>query len=138
MIILDTNVISELMKTSPDKNVLRWISSFAASNLYTTSITKAEILYGVNLLPEGKKRTAFESAARDMFKKDFAGRLLAFGSDAADSYARIAVRRSRSGRPISHFDAQIVAIADSCGAKIATRNVRDFEDCGVVIVNPWA
>lgn len=137
MIILDTNVVSELMKASPDKNVLKWIASCAVSSLYTTSITKAEILYGINLLPAGKRRTAFESAAEDMFKEDFVGRIVAFGNDAAESYARIASKRSRDGRPISHFDAQIAAIAYSCGANIATRNVRDFDGCGVTVIDPW-
>lgn len=89
------------------------------------------------LLPAGKRRSAFETAANAMFREDFAGRILPFGSDAAHPYARIAVERRRAGRPISHFDAQIAAIARSTGAAVATRNVSDYEGCGVKLINPW-
>ncbi len=89
------------------------------------------------LLPPGKRRDAFEASAQAMFAEEFAGRILAFGAAAALPYACIAVDRRRSGRPISHFDAQIAAIARCSGAAIATRNVADFEGCGVEILNPW-
>lgn len=137
MIVLDTNILSELMKPAPSERVAAWMASQPAQSLYTTSITEAEILHGVLLLPSGRKRRAFEAAAKEMFREEFAGRVLAFGSDAAFPYARIARDRRRAGRPISHFDAQIAAIARSTGAKVATRNVSDFEGCGVDIVNPW-
>jgi len=137
MIILDTNVISELMKAVPDNAVLSWLSACPAVDLYTTTITQAEILYGIMLLPPGKRRTAIESAADAMFNEDFAGRILPFGSDAVHPYARIASERSRSGHPISHFDAQIAAIASAAGATILTRNTRDFDRCAVRVVNPW-
>lgn len=137
MIILDTNVVSELMKAAPAERVLGWIAAQPASALYTTSITQAEILHGLALLPTGKRRNALESAAEAMLREDFAGRILPFGSDAALAYARIAADRRRAGRPISHFDAQIAAIARSAGAAIATRNVTDYDRCGVKIFNPW-
>ena len=137
MIILDTNVVSELMKAAPAERVLRWIAAQPASALYTTSITEAEILHGLALLPTGKRRNALESAAEAMLSEDFAGRILPFGSDAAHAYARIAADRRRAGRPISHFDAQIAAIARSAGAAIATRNVTDYDRCGVKILDPW-
>ena len=137
MIILDTNVVSELMKATPAERVLGWIATQPASALYTTSITEAEILHGLALLPAGKRRNALESAAEAMLSEDFAGRILPFGSDAAHAYARIAADRRRAGRPISHFDAQIAAIARSAGAAIATRNVTDYDRCGVKILNPW-
>ena len=137
MIILDTNVLSELMKPKPDRRVVRWVDSQPAASLFTTSITQAEILHGIMLLAPGLKRRAFEAAAEAMFREDFAGRVLAFGSDSAPPYARIAVDRRRAGRPISHFDAQIAAIAVSCGTPVATRNTADFEGCGVDLVNPW-
>jgi hypothetical protein len=89
------------------------------------------------LVPAGKRRKAFEGAAEAMFREEFAGRVLPFNSDAASPYAAIAVDRRRAGRPISHFDAQIAAIARSSGATIATRNIDDFEGCGVDLVNPW-
>jgi predicted nucleic acid-binding protein len=137
MILLDTNVLSELMKPIPDPGVADWVAGRPAATLYTTSITQAEILHGVMLLPAGKRRNAFEAAADAMFRDDFAGRILGFGSDAAPLYARIAVARRKAGRPISHFDAQIAAIARVTGATVATRNVADFEGCGVKIVDPW-
>jgi len=137
VIILDTNVVSELMKAAPAERVLGWIAAQPASALYTTSITQAEILHGLALLPTGKRRNALESAAEAMLREDFAGRILPFGSDAAHAYARIAADRRRAGRPISHFDAQIAAIARSAGAAIATRNVTDYDRCGVKILNPW-
>ena len=137
MILLDTNVLSELMKPTPDPVVMNWVGGRPAATLFTTSITQAEILHGVMLLPAGKRRSAFEVAAEAMFRDDFAGRILGFGSEAAPYYARIAVARRKAGRPISHFDAQIAAIALVAGAIIATRNVPDFDGCGVKIVHPW-
>ncbi|MGH8582037.1 MAG: type II toxin-antitoxin system VapC family toxin [Gammaproteobacteria bacterium] len=115
---------------------MRWVASQPATSLYTTSITQAEILR-VMLLPSGRRRNAVEVAAEAMFKEDFGGRILPFASDAARPYARIAVERRRVGRPIAQFDAQIAAIARSTGAAIATRNVRDFEGCGVKVINHW-
>ena len=138
MIILDTNVVSELMKPTPATVVQRWTAAQPASGLYTTSITQAEILHGVILLPSGRRRKSFESAAEAMFLEDFVGRVLPFGSDAARPYAEIAAARRRAGRPISHFDAQIAAIARASGAAVATRNVADFEGCGVKVIDPWA
>ena len=116
---------------------MRWMAAQPATSLYTSSITQAEILHGIMLLPSGRRRKALEAAAVAMFREDFAGRILAFGSDAAEPYARIAVERRRRGRPVSHFDAQIAAIARSAGAAIASRNVTDYDGCGVKVVNPW-
>ncbi len=137
MIILDTNVLSEVMKPAPDAEVLAWMAAQPAANLYTTSVTQAEILHGLTLLPAGRRRRALEVAATSMFTEDFEGRILGFGTEAALPYARIASDRRRAGRPISHFDAQIAAIACSAGAAIATCNRTDFEGCGVKLVDPW-
>lgn len=137
MILLDTNVLSELMKAAPAESVVRWFSTQPATSLYTTSITQAEVLHGILLLPPGRRRSAFEAAADAMFEEEFAGRILPFGSDAAHPYARIAAKRRRAGRPISHFDAQIAAIAHSAGAAVASRNVADFDGCGLEVINPW-
>jgi hypothetical protein len=137
MIILDTNVLSELMKPAPTGKVVDWMASHSAASLYTTSITQAEILHGLMLLPKGRRRSALEAAATSMFVEDFAGRILGFGTDAAPPYAQIASDRRRAGRPISHFDAQIAAIARFTGGVIATRNVADFDGCGVTLVDPW-
>jgi len=137
MILLDTNVVSELMKAAPVESVIAWVGAQSVSSLYTTSVTQAEILHGIMLLPPRKRRRGIEAAAQAMFAEDFESRILGFGSDAAMSYAHIATDRRRAGRPISSFDAQIAAIARSVGAIIATRNVADFSDCGVEVVNPW-
>jgi predicted nucleic acid-binding protein len=137
MIILDTNVLSELMKPKPDRRVVRWVDSQPAASLFTTSITQAEILHGAMLLPKGKRRTSIDDAVTSMFEEDFAGRVLAFDSEAAFPYARIASERRRAGRPISQLDAQIAAIAESRGASVATRNVADFDGCGVGVIDPW-
>jgi toxin FitB len=138
MIVLDTNVVSELMKPAPADRVVKWVGSQTASSLYTTSVTQAEILHGVLLLPTGKRRKAFEEAAAAMFDEDFAERILPFGSDAAPFYAEIAAERRRRGRPISQFDAQIAAISRASGAWLATRNVSDFDHCRIDIVDPWS
>ena len=137
MTVLDTNVISELMKRVPADAVIGWIATQPVTSLYTTSVTQAEILHGILLLPSGRKRSALEAAAEAMFREDFAGRILPFGSDAAYAYARIAIDRRRLGRPISHFDAQIAGISRSAGAAIATRNVMEYDGCGVRVINPW-
>lgn len=137
MILLDTNVVSELMKPVPARPVAAWAALHAATSLYTTSITEAEILHGVMLLPAGQRRARLQVAAEAMFGEDFRGRVLPFGSEAARAYALIAAQRRRSGRPISHFDAQIAAIGRSTRASIATRNTADFEGCGVELVDPW-
>ncbi len=137
MIILDTNVLSELMKPRPAPTVVEWTAAQPPASLYTTSITQAEILHGLMLLPAGRRRRALGAAATSMVLEDFGGRILGFGTDAALPYARIASDRRRAGRPISHFDAQVAAIARSTGAVVATRNLTDFEGCGVMLVDPW-
>jgi toxin FitB len=137
VILLDTNVLSEMMRPEPDARVLDWVREQPAVTLFTTSISQAEIFHGILLLPPGKRRQAFEEAAKAMFEEDFAGRVLAFGSDSALPYAHIASDRRRAGRPISQFDAQIAAIAIASRASVATRNVTDFEGCGIAVVNPW-
>ena len=137
MIVLDTNVVSELMKAAPSAAVAAWIADQPATTLYTTSITQAEILHGILLLPAGKRRGALEAAAEAMFDEDFSGRVLPFGAEAARAYAQIAAQRRHAGRPISHFDAQIAAVARSARAAVATRNVSDYEGCGITVVNPW-
>jgi predicted nucleic acid-binding protein len=125
------------MKAAPADDVVRWVAAQPVTGLCTTSITQAEVLHGIMLLPPGKRRAAVEAAAVAMFEEEFEGRILPFDSDAAPSYARIAAQRRHAGRPISHFDAQIAAIALATGAALATRNVADFEGCGVKVINPW-
>lgn len=138
MIILDTNVLSELMRAKPVSSVVEWLDDQPARNVYLTSITRAEILFGIELLPKGKRREAIARVAEAMFEQDFDGRILPFGSHAAAAYASIAAERQRAGRPVATFDAQIAAIARVSGAVLATRNVRDFDGYGVDVMNPFA
>jgi hypothetical protein len=137
LILLDTNVLSELMKAAPDRTVLRFVNGIPAMALFTSAITQAEILYGIALLPDGKRRDALLAAARTALDNHFRGRVLPFDGDAAEAFAAIAAGRLQNGRPISQADAQIAAIAKSRGAALATRNVADFDGCGVSVVNPW-
>jgi len=137
MIVLDTNVLSELMRSQPAQSVIDWFDKQPATGLYVTSITQAEVLQGILRLPKGKRREAIAVAANEVFEHDFGGRILAFGSDAAKAYALIVSSRQRLGRPIAAFDAQIAGIAKCSGASVATRNVGDFEGCGIAILNPW-
>lgn len=116
MILLDTNVVSELMKAEPSPGVLAWIDAASAATLFASAITQAEILYGVALLPSGKRRDALAGAARAAFDSLFRGRILPFDSDAAEVFAALAAERRQVGRPIAQADAQIAAIARSCSA----------------------
>jgi len=137
VIILDTNVLSELMRPRPAPRVVTWVAKQPATELFTTSITVAEIFYGIELLTKGKRREGLLAAAEAMFAEDLAGRIFGFESDAARAFSKIAAHRRALGRSISHADAQIAAITQVRGAKLATRKVADFEDCGLDIVDPW-
>jgi toxin FitB len=137
MIILDTNILSELMKSKRSEIVCNWVAQQSLMRLFITTITQAEILYGIALLPAGKRRDELSQAAQLMFSEDFAGRVLPFDQAAAVAFANIASQRRRSGTPISQADAQIAAICYTHGATIATRNFSDFEGCGISIINPW-
>jgi predicted nucleic acid-binding protein len=137
MLILDTNVISEIMQPSPSPRVLNWWSQQQTGELFTSTVSMAEILYGIELLPKGKRRDRLLAEAAAMFNEDFAGRILPFDEEAARAFAEIAAARRTLGRPIAEFDAQIAAIARTHRAALATRNPSDFEACGVRLVNPW-
>jgi len=137
MIILDTNVLSELMRPKPSESVLAWIAKQPDAELFTTSITEAEIFYGIEVLPRGKRREHLTTAAEAVFTEDFSGRVYGFDSAAARAFSRIASGRRTSGRPISHTDAQIAAIARTKRARVATRDVKGFAQCGVDVVDPW-
>ena len=137
MIVLDTNVVSELMKSAPEPAVMVWINALPAATVFVSAVTQAEILYGVALVPEGKRREGLALAARTAFETYFRRRILPFDSEAAEAFAVLAASRRQAGRPISQADGQIAAIARSRGAALATRNVPDFEGCGVEVVDPW-
>ena len=137
MIVLDTNVLSEPLRPSPSTKVLDWMRSQPNTVLFTTTITEAELLYGIALLPRGKRRDLLKSVVERMFAVHLAGRILPFDGAAARDYADIAAVRRRSGRPMSEPDARIAAIARSRGAELATRNVADFAGCELEVINPW-
>lgn len=137
MIVLDTNVVSELMRPSPDPAVENWVINRPAGRLFFSAVGEAELRYGVAIMPAGRRRDALASEIEAMLREDFAGRVLPFDSDAARAYAEIAASRRASGRAASQADSQMAAIARSRGMALATRNVRDFEDMGLDILNPW-
>lgn len=136
-ILLDTNVLSELMRARPEPAVRAWIARQRPDSLFVSAVTQAEMLLGAALLPVGKRRAALETALRSMFDQEFADRVLPFDGAAALRYAEIATTRRRAGRPMSQFDAQIAAIAGSRGLRLATRNLKDFEGCGMRLLDPW-
>ena len=138
MIVLDTNVLSELLRSTPDPGVTAWIASRPLATLFTTTVTQAEMLHGIRILPTGQRRNQLEDAMLGLFEEDFSGRILPFDSSAALFYAEIAASRRRAGRPISQFDAQIAAIVMAWGGELATRNVTDFADTGVNVVDVWS
>jgi hypothetical protein len=137
VIVLDTNVLSEMLRPKPARQVESWMAAQPPAMLFLTAVTQAEILYGLALLDDGKRRNKLSAAIKPIFDEDFAERILPFDADAAIDYAAIAGARRSAGRPISQFDAQIAAIVRSRGATLATRNTRDFEGCGIDIVDPW-
>lgn len=137
MILLDTNVVSELLRPAPAQQVLDWLSAQPRASIFTATIVRAEILYGIHLLPEGRRKTGLMDAALAIFGEDLAGQVLNFDSSAADAYADIAATRKSAGRPISQIDAMIAAMARSRGARLATRNVKDFEGCRIETHDPW-
>jgi len=138
MTILDTNVFSEVVKPRPEPKVLDWLGAQVYHDVYLTAMTMAEVLHGLNRMPEGKRRTDLHNAVDALFRHEFAGRILHFDEAAAMSYADLVAARERAGRPVAAFDAQIAAIAKVHSAIVATRNIKDFEFTGVALVNPWS
>lgn len=139
MILLDTNVLSELMRPAPEPRVVRWLDSCSGEDIWVSAVTVAEILLGIRLLPHGKRRDGLAALAQRMFEEDFSGRCLPFDAGAAVAYAGIVAERSRLGSPISVEDAQIAAIAHTGGLELATRNVKDFSGiAGLTVIDPWS
>lgn len=137
MIILDTNILSEMMKTSPSEQVIHWIDEQEVTQLFITTITIAEISYGIHALPKGKRRNLLEDAFHHVIRDAFKHRLLTFTEQAAQNYGEIMSHRKALGRPLSILDGQIAAIVLTEGASLATRNTRDFVDCGLNLLNPF-
>lgn len=137
MIILDTNVLSELLRPTPARQVERWLATQDGAKVYFTTVGEAELRHGVSILPAGKRRSALTTAIEGLLGEDFRDRILPFDRPAARAYAIIAAERRAAGRPISQFDCQIAAIARAREATVATRNISDYEGCGIELINPW-
>ena len=138
MFVVDTNVVSELMSASPAPSVVAWLDECDPSDQYLTSVSVAELLYGVGRLPAGRRRDRIAAAVDGVIGEDFRGRILSFDLPAAVAYARIVSGRRIAGRPIGTADAQIAAICASRDAVGVTRNVDDFTGCGIDVVDPWS
>ena len=137
MILLDTNVVSALMKPTPDNTVLAWVNQQESEELFLSSITLAEIDYGLRILPEGRRRRDLMERFSVWVEQGFDRRLIAFDPPAATMYGELMAHRRSIGRPMSVLDGQIAAIARAYRMTVATRNTGDFEECGVEIVNPF-
>ncbi len=137
MIVLDTNVISEVFNPVPSPIVLAWLQQQSEGVVFTTAITRGEMLFGAHILPHGRRKDVLLSGLLRIFQERFPNRVLPYDNDAADAHAEIAARRRAQGRPSSRADLMIAGIVRAHGATLATRNVRDFDDCGIPLVDPW-
>ena len=137
MFVLDTNVVSELMRPAPNPGVEAWVAKRRAGQLFLSAVGEAELRYGVAIMPAGRRRDALAAAVDGLVREDFAGRVLPFDSAAARAYAGIAAARRGAGRPVHQADCQIAAIALARGMAVATRNARDFADMGIEVADPW-
>jgi predicted nucleic acid-binding protein len=136
MIILDTNVLSEVLNPKPSERVITWLSAQPPGTVCLTTVTQAEMLYGLALLPAGRRRDRLTAAIDQVFL-EFEDRILSFDQQAARTFGKLMALRQAAGKPISQFDGMIVAVAHSRSFAVATRNTRDFEGCGVRLINPW-
>ncbi len=137
MIVLDTNVVSELMRHAPDAAVVTWVDACPPDDVFLTAVTAAELRYGAARLPDGRRRRELMELVGQLLTEDFEGRVLPFDDAAALHYAELVVARDRAGRPISMADAQIAATCRRFDARLATRNFDDFAGTGVAVVDPW-
>lgn len=137
MLVLDTNMLSAMMSAEPIRKVADWILDQPSEELFTAAVCQAEILSGISILPNGRRRAALEEAARAMFADDFHGRVLPFDTEAAAAYAEVFADRRKAGRRAGTVDLMLAAIARVRGASVVTRNVADFEGVGLTIINPW-
>ena len=138
MIVIDTNVVSEAMRLTPEPAVMVWFSGQDSAELYLTAVSEAELRAGAAILPAGQRRDRLAAEIDAVIGEDFAGRVLPFDSAAARAYAAIAAARRSAGRPILEADCQIAAIARAKEAAVATRNIGDFAHCGIAVIDPWA
>ena len=137
MIVLDTNVISELMRQAPDDTVVRWVDRYPVDEVFITAVTVAELSYGVARLPDGRRKSVLVAKVSELLTEDLQGQILPFDGVAAEYYGEIAAARERQGRPISMADAQTAAVCRRFAACLATRNTKDFVDTGISLLDPW-
>ncbi len=137
MFVLDTNVLSALMRPEPIPAVAAWIASRPLDLLFTAAVCQSEILAGLAILPDGRRRRDLEAAAWAMFAEDFGGRILPFDSECAVFYADLFVARRRMGRPATTIDLMVASIARTHGASVVTRDTGGFEGCGLSVIDPW-
>ena len=136
-LLLDTNVVSELMRISPSIAVLKWATDQSEDQVYFSSIGEAELRYGAAILPIGRRKVTLMADIERMLANAFPNRILPFDSDAARAYSNLVAERRKVGRSVSQMDCQIAAIAHARNLIVATRNVSDFEGLDVEVVNPW-
>lgn len=137
MIVIDTNVITELWKIAPNPSVLAWLDAQAIETLYLSTITVAELRYGIETMPKGKRRTIYEQRLENEVLPLFGGHLLAFDLDAAKAYAELMARAKAQGKAIGKADGCIAASAAAHGLTIATRDTSPFQAAGLSTINPW-
>ena len=137
MIVIDTNVVSELLRPVPTPRVADWLAGQAEWDVFVSAVTEAELRYGVAIMPTGRRRNDLATTIEEILGETFAGRILSFDSSAAKAYAIIAAERRAAGRPIEPADCQIAAIARSLAASVATRDAGGFEGCGIDVIDPW-
>lgn len=137
MIVLDTNVVSELIRPVPSEQVLDWVDAQRTADLVITAVTLAELRVGVAVMPRGRRRNTVAQQIEEIFVEEFGASALPFDSDCSAVYAELIAGRRQAGRPIGALDAQIAAICVHNGASLATRNTRDFSECGVELHDPW-
>ncbi|MGD1955668.1 MAG: type II toxin-antitoxin system VapC family toxin [Sphingomonadales bacterium] len=137
MIVLDTNVVSEMMRTQPDSNVYGWLESSNSNEIALSVVSIAEIKKGLNLLPDGKRKVTLDTQFEAVLETGFLGRILSFGRAEAATFGALAADRKKAGVNTGDFDLMIAATAKEHRAIVATRNTKDFKGCGVAIINPW-
>ncbi len=137
MLVLDTNMLSAMMSADPVRKVADWLLDQPSEDLFTAAVCQAEILSGISILLNGRRRAGLEEAVRAMFADDFDGRILPFDAEAAVAYAEVFAARRKAGRPAGTVDLMLAAVARVRGVSVVTRNVADFEGVGLTIINPW-
>jgi toxin FitB len=137
MFLLDTNVISEAVRLEPDLNVIRWLDSLSPAQMFLSAIVKAALLSGVEQMPSGKRRDTLARSLGGFFSLIVTQNRIGFGTEESEQYGRIFAKRKSLGTPIDEMDALIAASASVRGLGLATRNIKDFENCGIALINPW-